>query len=114
MARIAREIYNKKIETALTAFKASPEPTIKEVNVTLFTQFGGHMNLADIYLVRETARQNGNAEDFLQQQTANKIAAKAKKVVETAPQEPNVVDVVVEPTHNTPEPTQDSFQEGLL
>jgi hypothetical protein len=97
MARIARETYNKKINVALAAFKATPEPAIKTVNTTIFSEFGGYMNLADIYLVREVARQNGTAEDFLTQQKSAKIAAATRKSIKDDNSE-----IVATPVVNTP------------
>ena len=113
MARIARDIYNKKIETALTAFKASPEPAVKAVNAAIFQEFGGYMNLADIYLTREIARTGGTAEDFYKAQTTAKIAAKARKVQEVIAepvQDCPVIEVV-----NTAEPVPSEVESvGLV
>ena len=107
MSRIARATYSKKIESALTNFKASPEPAVKVVNAALFQEFGGYMNLADIYLCREIARTGGGLDEFFKAQTTAKVAAKANKAMSDSVEKVHDVPTA-EPIAQTAEPVQES------
>lgn len=57
MARISKALVSERKDAVLTAFRETPEPSVREVNDALFGKYGKRMGLKDIYALREQVRE---------------------------------------------------------